>query len=258
MENKEQNNRSCKIALKGDKVEQQIVYHEFGHVFGFYISQKLNYYIGEIKKIELENNRGSVLLRHCPYTYVPTNLSREEEIEARKQIKQNMEKDKRQLLVYFLYSLSGAVFNVLYFERKPIFENFIKIFCNDEKLEQIGSYQARAGNDFQKLLYGFKCGSLEEYDFNNKFKKMSYELFYILDKHSIFDYLIGENSVLEIFEQTFNGFLTDDVSKINELLELIKKAIPDKNLDNLLIEINELLDKYISDIDSTLENKKVI
>lgn len=272
------------------RAEKQVVYHEFGHIFGFYLSQKLKYDFGRIAKIELTNNRGGITLADNPYRH-SLGLSPEEEARERQQIIQRMERDRKQLLAYFLYILSGAVFNILYFKRKPTLRDFNDVFLSNESLygekrEWYGSYKGMAGNDFNYISNLKLDLSWREYDFD-KFKSMAYELFYILDKHSVFGcfwrnqlywqrspffsnlkplirYFLPNSptttapapapvsfSVIDAFEQVFSGFVTDDTSKIDSLLGLIDEMVGAR-IDNLLAEVNWLLDKYILDISTDI------
>ncbi|MDR2962785.1 MAG: hypothetical protein LBU90_03975 [Bacteroidales bacterium] len=223
-----------------NKVEEQIVWHEFGHIFGFYISQKLGYNFGKITKIELNEKPYSITLKGSPYDLLGAK--------DWEQLKINLNKDTKQLLVYFLYVLSGAVFNIAYFKQNPDLEDFEKIFLKDEKVEKVDSYVARAGNDFY-WIHGcwFDLSWGDAYDFNN-FKSMALECFYLLQKHSIFCCL---QSVMVEFERDLNGFTTTDSVKIRGLLEVIEKMIEVEQQKKLLSEINDLLNKYIAEIETT-------
>ena len=220
--------------LKSDKyifgkVEKQIVFHEFGHIFGLFLSKKMGYDFGELQKIALDSkNTPSVLLSKDIFKHI--NISHFDEYENLKNRKE-LNLDKRRFLSYSLFVLSGAIFNVYCFNIQPTYYEFERIFIDDHNKEKYGKFIARAGNDFSKLCshrFELEWGY---YDFM-RFKYMAYEFFYILNKNGIFNKLgveekfndydftdmtkthpthwANEVSLLSIFEKKFNGKITTE------------------------------------------------
>lgn len=262
---------------KLSKVEKQLVFHEFGHIFGFLISKLLNYDFGIIKEVALfvGNPKSNDYKFQKTFVRLSSNLFRfkhgikDEDREFDMQrIKFNLNSDRKRLLNFIMYILFGGVFNIFYHKLKPTYGDFVDVFFDSTENEEYGEFKSKAGNDFTKIKMFRLDLDWGNYDFE-KFKFMSLELFYILDKHLIFYHLtkkrnISQNifsleeesqqskkvelSVIECFEKEFNGKITVEPYKIERLLKLIKNSIPQKNLDRFLIEINLLIDKYDNDI----------
>jgi hypothetical protein len=250
------------------RVEVQTVFHEFGHIFAYYIFKKMGFDFGEIKEVALKNKTTQVKLSRDVFKYLQdiTSLPKYEFLKHRKA---NI--DKRSFLCYALFVLSGAVFNVFYFKKQPDYWEFREVFTNDTEKEKYGTFIARAGDDFSKLCNHRIDLDWDYYNFEN-FKYMAYEFFYILDKHGVFyDLSIREEyneydflempksekkpyhssnfvSLLDVFEKKFNGKITTDTQRINKIIDCIDSSINYIRKEMLMIDINLLIDKYIIDI----------
>jgi len=253
-----------------NKVEEQIVYHEFGHVFGFFIAKKLDCNLMKIQEIALQGKETHVNLPDEIFKYLHS-LSSKQESECL--LSKDLNMNKKKVLCYFLFILSGGVFNVLKFKTNPTFYDFEQVFIYDPNKEENEKLIARAGDDFfnklKGLCYKYYFNWFEYYNIE-RFKFMAYDFFYILKKYDIF-YELTENkkfnesdftdntinnddsqnnafSLLSIFEKRFNGETITDTKLINKLLDNINKVIPHQNLEQLLIDTNLLIDKYLLDI----------
>ncbi len=253
------------------KVESQIVFHEFGHLFGYFICDKLGYNLGEIEEVALKNisskqNCGHVKIKNDWYRFRP-NLTPNEKQYDLQRIKRNLNQDIRKLLAYITYILFGGVFNLWFFKIKPKYEDFDDIYFDYNEFVEYGNFKCMAGNDFTKISDYRVDLDWNQYDFD-KFKFLAYELFYILDKHMVFYHLSHKNwfnsekykvflesvdsrnkhSMMELFELNFNGEITSDKEKIQLCIELMKDSLPEKTIERLICEIDLLINKYILDV----------
>ena len=235
----------CK-STQADKVEKQIVYHEFGHVLGYYFSNELGFKFGEIEKIALEDKNTFVKLFPTLYEF-PEKFDSSDSEKLLGEVNDN----KRKFICYVLYVVSGAVFNVYYFPKMSKDVAFKKIFDNNNKTKD-GKITARAGKDFRwidRRMFHLKWG---HYNLK-KIINISRELFDILDKNLVFKHLIAEKRLIEVFEEKFNGRITSseqtkDKQMIEDLLKNIDDAIPLSNKEKLKSDINSLIDKYVEEI----------
>lgn len=112
------------LNLKFMKVEKQVVYHEFGHLIGIVLSSIIGYDLGPIEEICLDSreNKSYIKLKNNLYTY-KSDLSNEKKQFEIQKIQQKLNEDKKQVITYIMYLISGAVFNIYYFKIKPNLNN---------------------------------------------------------------------------------------------------------------------------------------
>lgn len=232
--------------LKSDKytfgaVEKQIVFHEFGHLFGYCLSKIFKVDFGEVIQINLKSNSGYIILSNYLFRFKPdsTKFNRENEI---LRIKNNLNESQKRTIIYIMYLLFGGIFNMYCKKVNPTYVDFQKLYEDNPDVEKYNDFSARGGSDFQainNLKFELKWGY---YDFE-KFKYMAFELYYILNSHFIFGNLL---KMIESFDKEYNGKLVKDSIAINKLVKSIDEYIARQ--EYFIIEINLLIEKYISDI----------
>lgn len=252
------------------KVEKQTVFHEFGHIVGWELANILGYNFGEIIEINLDSKKGLPSIKTDNFLFkfrkyqnieelidIDTNSANKDfKLLEINRIKLNLNCDKKRVLAYMVYLLSGGIFNLYYFKIKPKYKDFNDLFIDDIELEKFGDFTAKAGNDFSKILNFRNDLEWGEYNSNN-FKFFAMELFNLLDFHFIFKKLTSHHfddenksstklSILEDFEIQANGNKITDVTEIqkirNNINQLLSKEIMFKT------ELKLLFNKYNNDI----------
>lgn len=119
------------------KMEKQTVFHEFGHIVGWELANILGFNFGNITQINLDSKKGNAYVMNDnylfkkrndkksieKYNYESNNFTTLSNIDLKEQdfqlfeirrIKMNIESDKKRVLAYFIYLLSGSIFNLYY------------------------------------------------------------------------------------------------------------------------------------------------
>jgi len=201
------------------KIDKIIVWHEFGHIFGYILVDRIYKDYRKITEIILSQD-----------------IKNPQIIPNKGDLKPIHSKEK-ELIKSILIYISGAIFHVTKFNEhnKTLLSDFNKIFLNTKYKPIIKDLYGHAGKDFHYIENFIE----QEKSSINKLlvQKFTFELQQILKNDKIFEML---KPYITDFEKQYNGKNTKNSDLYNEERREIKKIIPDK----LIIEIENLITEY--------------
>lgn len=200
------------------KVHTTIVWHEFGHIFGYILVNKI---YGDYRKIaEIILTKGNKNTQICTDNTEPIDT------------------EKNELEMTILILIMGAVFHVRKFrENKNItISDFIKIFTNVEYELNTDSLRGHAGKDSFLIKYFIKQYNNVEVELSI-IPKLALNLQNILKKHKMFEKI---QSQINNFDINYNG--KETVGK--DLFENERKVIYKLISKNLIIDIQNIITDF--------------
>lgn len=210
------------------RVHQTILWHEFGHIFGYIVIDKVFKDYRKISKIILDENEAPQIV---PY----------------KENSNSIDNEKIEVIKAVLIFVMGAIFHIAKFKNNDeiLMRDFKDIFKNpqDNKKLSTDNLIGHAGSDFYKIKKFIEQSNYIANDQklieNLKVKKFTYHMFMLFKKHDLFAKL---EPYIDDFDHKYNGetIIGDDLCK-NERNK-IKKAISEK----LVKEIKELINQWFS------------
>lgn len=205
------------------KAQSFIVWHEFGHVFGYILVDKMYGDYRKIAKIVLVNKE---LVEGKENSQIAPNIKDKIQTDT----------DEIETIKAILILVMGAVFHVTKFkENKDIGTvDFSSIFtCINRKLD-INQLYGYAGSDFEKIEYFLNTRVVPVERFT--FLKFTEALQRLLKKHNVFDIL---KYYIVLFDEAFNGKTEQGNDLFKEERNKIKALISIELIKDLEVLIKE-------------------